>query len=139
MEQIIIVEQQKQKPKTGVQVASFVLGLIGFFMSFALYMGAIFYTVLNAIAIDSGNGQLSGGLAGVVFGGVICIICLTAFILGVVGLVKSIKKATRTVKGIIFSALGIDFAVAGCVFAFLSGAVATVINAVLPQLMNSLH
>ena len=136
MEQIII-EQPKQKPSTGIQLTSLILGVVGFALSLGLYIGAIVRTVFNAIATETGEGSYAtGGIAGVVFCVVICVLCLVAFILGVVGLVKSIRKPTRTVKGIILSALGLDFAVAGIVFAIISGVVATIMNTLLPYLTN---
>lgn len=140
MEQVIIVEQPKQKPSVGVQVAALILGVVGFALSFGLYFGAIFRVIFNIVAQETGNGSyVSGGIAGVVFGCLICLICFIALILGIVGLVKSIKRATRTVKGIILSALGIDFAAAGFAFVFISGVLSTVLNAVLPQIFNAVR
>ena len=137
MEQQIIIEQPKKKPSTGMQLTSLILGVIGFGLAFGLYMGAIFRTVFNAIAMQSSDGAyVTGGVAGVVFCCVICLLCLVALILGVVGLVKSIRRPTRTVKGIIFSALGIDFAITGVVFAILSGVLTTVFDAILPLVLG---
>ena len=136
MEQIII-EQPKQKPSTGVQLTALILGVVGFALSFGLYMGAIFRTVFTAVSMEYGEGgaYISGGIAGIMFCCLICALCLVAFILGVVGLVKSIRRETRTVKGIIFSALGLDFAVAGFVFAILSGVMAAITDYILPQVL----
>lgn len=131
MEQIII-EQPQQKPSVGVQLTALILGLVGFCMAFALYFGAIFRTVFNFVALEQGNGgYISGGIAGIVLCCSICVVCLIALILGVVGLVKSIRRPTRTVKGIILSALGLDFAVTGIVFAIISGLFSAIFNAVM--------
>ena len=51
---------------------------------------------------------------------------------------KSIRRATRTVKGIILSAIGLQFSIAGIVFAIVSGALSAILGSLLPQMMQHL-
>ena len=49
---------------------------------------------------------------------ILIIICVIAIITGAVGLVRSIRRP-RTVKGIVFSAVGLCMGIGGLVFSFI--------------------
>ena len=142
MEQVqtTVAKPAKQKKPVGLQVAAFVLGLLGSALAFLLYFGAITRVVFSVVAVESGIHAYQGaGISIVVLCVLVCLVCIVGIVLGIVGLVKSIRRATRTVKGIIFSAIGLDFAAAGLVFAVLSIVFSGVLSVLLPQLIQSFH
>ena len=117
-QQPIIIEQAPEQVKKpiGLQVTALVLGIIGLALAFVAYFGTIFSNIGVAIAASEyGSTQgvaVASGIT-VIADIVIAIICLVGLILGVAGRIKSIRRATRTIKGIVMSALGITFGEAG--------------------------
>lgn len=135
----IVIEQPTQKnPSTGLQVAALIIGIVGFVLSFVLYFSSIFRVAISAAAMEFGNSEIAqiSGFGTVVLVCIVCIACLIGLILGVVGLVKSIRRPTRTVKGIVLSAIGLNFSIAGFVFAIVSGVLSSVFGMLLPHLMQ---
>ena len=115
-QQQVIVEPAKEKKPVGLQITALVIGIVGFALAFVSYFGAIFSNVGIAIAASE-YGYTSGvstasGIA-IIANIVIGLLCLVGLILGVVGLVKSIRRATRTVGGIVMSGIGIMLSESG--------------------------
>ncbi len=114
--QQVIVEPVKAKKTVGLQTAALVFGIIGMVFAFCAYFYSIFSNV--AVAVAAENYGVSEGLTaasgvGLVIEVVIALFCLVGVILGIVGLVKSILRSTRTVRGIVMSAIGLNLAGAG--------------------------
>ena len=115
-QQPIVVEPVKEKKPIGLQIAALVFGIVGLVFAFFAYFITIFSNIGIAIAADQGANINGVGIAaGVIIAvdALLAILCLVGLILGIVGLVKSIRRPTRTVKGIIFSAIGLNCAGAG--------------------------
>ncbi len=113
-QQPIVIEPEK-KP-IGLQVAALVFGIIGLGLAFMAYFATIFSNIGVAIAVDQHGATQGAGIASGIIIGVdifLALFCLVGLILGIVGLVKSIRRATRTVKGIVLSAIGLNCAIAG--------------------------
>lgn len=116
METPIIIEQPvKKKASIGAAVASLILGIFGFALAFVCYFGVIFRNVMDvALPEVQGVPQVPAPVVLIVCT-VTAILCFVAFILGVVGLIRGIRRKTRRIAGIVVSAFGIQFSVAGMV------------------------
>lgn len=116
-QQPIIIEPEMPKKKpVGLQITALVLGIAGMALAFLAYFGTIFTNVGVVVASEQyGNVHGAAIASGVLIVAdvLIAILCLAGLILGVVGLVKSIRRATRTVKGIVMSAIGLTLSEAG--------------------------
>lgn len=113
-QQSIVIEPAK-KP-IGLQVAALVLGIIGLGLAFMTYFATIFSNIGIAVAVDQHGATQGANIASGIIIGVdifLALFCLVGAILGIVGLVKSIRRPTRTVKGIVLSAIGLNCAIAG--------------------------
>lgn len=133
-QQQVIVEPAKEKKPIGLQIAALVFGIVGLALSFISYFGTIFSNVGMAIAADQ-NGYTQGisvvsGIS-IAVNIVIALLCLVGLILGVVGLIRSIRRPTRTIPGIVMSALGLNLAGGG----FALTVVGTIIGGVFRFLM----
>ena len=132
----VIVEQPERQPaSTGLQVAAMVLGLIGAVMGFVCYMIMIMNQVRNGISAglsDSDFHAISmAGNTGVIVTVVItAVLCAAAIILGAIGIARSIRRP-RTVKGIVFSAVGLSAGIVGVSFALISLYVNGIFSAVM--------
>lgn len=140
MEQYQTMEQIERKPvSTKLQLAALILGIIGLVSAIIHYCVSIYSSSLlfydsMTDAITS-EGQMfkiqvdPNGTAMLIFGVVVFLVCLIAAVLGIVGLVRSIRRP-RTVKGIVFSAVGLSAGIGGlslvAVGFFLKGFFATV-------------
>ena len=103
--------------KSNIHVAALVLGIIGFVLAYITYMGVIFGNIAAIQMMEAQQSQQVGVLSGVMAGAdaLILVLCIVALILGIMGLVRSIHRATRTVKGIVMSAISINLSVAGVI------------------------
>ncbi len=113
-QQPVVIEPEK-KP-IGLQIAALVFGIIGLGLGFMAYFATIFSNIGVAIAVDQHGATQGAGIATGIIIGVdifLAIFCLVAAILGVIGLVRSIRRPTRTVKGIVLSAIGLNCAMVG--------------------------
>ena len=116
---IIIEPEKPAKKPVGLQIAALIIGIVGLVLAYLAYFFTIFSNVGVAVASEHyGNVQGVAIASGVIIvvDALIAILCLVGLILGVVGLVKSIRRATRTVKGIVMSAIAITLSEAGLVF-----------------------
>ena len=127
-QQPIVAEPVKEKKKIGLQIAALVIGIIGLALAFLAYFGTIFSNIGVAVAADHyGNVQGISIASGVLIGidALLAIVCVVGIILGAVGLIRSIRRATRTVKGIVMSAIGLNLSAAGFILTaigvFISG------------------
>lgn len=133
-----VIEQPEREPvSTGLQVAAMVLGIIGVVMGYICYMIMLMNQVNNAVSIGvSEFSDVSASFSGNSI--VLAVIVLTfllssvAIILGAVGLVRSIRRP-RTVKGIVFSAVGLSCGIAGLIFAFFS----VFVNGIFSSIMDA--
>ena len=115
-QQQVIVEPAQAKKPVGLQIAALVIGIIGFALSFISYFGTIFSNIGIAVAADQyGYTQGVSAASGIsiIANIVIAILCLVALILSIAGLVKSIRRPTRTVGGIVMSGIGLNLAGGG--------------------------
>lgn len=132
----VIVEQPEQQPASaGLQVAAMVLGLIGAVMGFVCYMIMIMNQVRNGISAGLSDGEFHAismaGNTGVIVTVVItAVLCAAAIILGAIGIARSIRRP-RTVKGIVFSAVGLSAGIVGVSFALISLYVNGIFSAVM--------
>ncbi len=115
---IIIQDPVKQPASTGLQAAALVLGIIGFVMSFISYFSALFGNIMRAVSYRGGSAP-AGGIIVIVLAVITMLLCAAAIILGAVGIVRSTRRP-RTVKGIVFSAVGLATGLGGLIFAFIS-------------------
>lgn len=115
----IIIQDPVRKPASiGLQTAALVIGVIGFVMSFISYISAFFGNIMRAVSYHGGSVPASGVIV-IVLAVITMLLCTAAIILGAVGLVRSTRRP-RTVKGIIFSAVGLAAGVGGLIIAFVS-------------------
>ena len=115
-QQQVIVEPVQEKKPVGLQIAALIIGAVGMVFAFLAYFATIFSNIGIAVAADHyGNVQGIGIASGVLIGidALLAIVCLVGIILGAVGLIRSIRRATRTVKGIVMSAIGLNLSAAG--------------------------
>ena len=115
-QQQVIVEPAQAKKPVGLQIAALVIGIIGFALSFISYFGTIFSNIGIAIAADQygyTQGVSTASGISIIANIVIAILCLVALILSIAGLVKSIRRPTRTVGGIVMSGIGLNLAGGG--------------------------
>ena len=117
--QIIIEQPAKKKASIGAAVASLILSLIGFALGFVCYFGSITKGVLTVALPDTQAPQISG-FAVLLLCAVTGLFCFIGLILGVVGLIRGIRRKTRRIAGIVLGALGIDFSIAGMVLLCIS-------------------
>ena len=99
------------KKPLGLPVASLIIGAGGTGISTVLLMLAAmkFVGAAAGSAVFGATSLGAGGTVMIVISIVLMLLSIVGAILGVVGLVKSIRRASRSVKGIILSALGVDF------------------------------
>ena len=117
-QQPIVAEPVKEKKKIGLQIAALVIGIIGLALAFLAYFGTIFSNIGVAVAADHyGNVQGISIASGIILGAdiLLAILCLIGSILGIVGLVRSIRRETRTVGGIVMSAVGLNLSTGGLI------------------------
>lgn len=132
----VITEQPEHQPvSVGLQVAAMVLGLIGAVMGFVCYMIMVMNQVSNGISASISDTEYraisTAGNTGVIVTVVITsVLCAAAIILGAVGIARSIRRP-RTVKGIVFSAVGLSAGIAGISFALISLYVNGIFSAVM--------
>ena len=127
-QQQVITEPAKTKKPVGLQVTALVLGIIGIALAFVAYFVSIFSGISAAVVAEQyDNAGAASTVPGIslIASIVIMVLCLIALILAVVGLVKSIRRETRTVGGIVMSAIGLNLSTAGFVLTivgmFISG------------------
>lgn len=134
--QVIIIDPVPTKKPIGMQIAALILGIAGMVLSYFAYWGTF---AGNAVAIGlfSTNNHAQGSgvatAAVLIVDLLIALFCLAGMILGILGLIKSIRRATRTVKGIVFSAVGLSLAEGGLVLMI----VGMVFSGVLRLLLDS--
>ena len=127
-QQPVVVEPVQEKKSVGLQIAALIIGAVGMVFAFLAYFATIFSNIGIAVAADHyGNVQGIGIASGVLIGidALLAIVCVVGIILGAVGLIRSIRRATRTVKGIVMSAIGLNLSAAGFILTaigvFISG------------------
>lgn len=125
----IIQKPEQQVPSVGLQIAALTFGIIGFVMSFISYFSALFGNIMRAVSYRGGSAP-AGGIIVIVLAVITMLLCAAAIILGAVGIVRSIRRP-RTVKGIVFSAVGLATGVGGLIFAFISLFVNGIFSAVI--------
>ena len=136
MEQYQTMEQIERKPvPVKLQLAALILGIIGLVSAIIHYCVSILNSVIliaDATMKDGQSFEITASPNGtfmLVFGIIVFLVCLIAAVLGIVGLVRSIRRP-RTVKGIVFSAVGLSAGIGGlslvAVGFFLKGFFATV-------------
>lgn len=114
---VIIQEPERQTRSVGLQITALTFGIIGFVMSFISYFSAIFGNIVRAVAYE--NGRAASGALLFTLAVITMILCVVAIILGAIGLARSIRRP-KTVKGIVFSAVGLATGAGGLIFAFIS-------------------
>ncbi|MBQ5992086.1 MAG: hypothetical protein IJL62_06035 [Clostridia bacterium] len=131
----VIIEQPAAAPvPVGLQITALIMGVIDFVLSFLCYFAAIFGNVMR-FALNYDHASDHGiGIGIVVFAAITLAIAVVVIILGVIGLVRSIRRP-RTVKGIVLSAIGLSF---GCGGAVLS-VICLFLNGILSIVLNSMH
>ena len=138
-QQPIVIEQAPEQTKkpVGLQVAALIIGVIGLAFAFFAYFGTIIANVGAGVAASEQSAAAQGFAAAsgvtVVVDVIIAVVCLIGLILGIAGLVKSIRRATRTVGGIVMSAIGITMSEGGLVLAV----IAMIISGVFQVLIRS--
>ncbi len=107
MEQIQAVTTKKP---LGLPVASLITGAVATGVSTILFMLAMmrFVGVAAASSVYGATSLGSGGTVMIVISVAVMLLAIVGAVLGLIGLVKSIRRESRSVKGIILSALGVD-------------------------------
>ena len=116
--QVIIIDPEQQKKPLGMQIAALVFGIIGLALSYFAYWGTFAGNIAAAALSSSSSHAQGSGVATAVVVALdllIALFCLAGMILGILGLIKSIRRATRTVKGIVFSSIGLSLSETGFV------------------------
>ena len=116
--QVIVIEPESKKKPIGMQIAALIMGIVGFVSAYFAYFGTFIGNIMAVGLLQSNNHVQSSGTVSaiiIVLDIILALFCLAALILGIVGLVRSIRRPTRTVKGIVLSAVGISGAQAGLV------------------------
>ena len=115
--QVIVIESETKKKPIGLQVAALVFGIVGYVQAYIVFYVSFFGNALAVGLTETEYAQGSGIASGIVFGFdlVLALFCLAGTILGIVGLVRSIRRPTRTVKGIVLSAVGLSLSDGGLV------------------------
>jgi hypothetical protein len=115
-----VIEQPAQTPApVKLQAAALALGIVSLAAGLIGYFVSLFGSILRVEHVYR-TGSAAGGVVGIVLGVIALILGIAALVLGIVGLIRSIRRETRTVKGIIFSAVGLNCSLVAIVFGFLS-------------------
>lgn len=107
------VAAEPAKKPLGLPIASLIIGAVATGISAVLFMLAVmkFVGVAAASAVYGATSLGMGGTVVIVISVAVMLLSIVGAVLGLIGLVKSIHRETRSVKGIILSALGVDFTV----------------------------
>ena len=104
------VEQNEYEPvPVGLQVCALILGVAGFAMALITFLATPFGSIqpfAEALQMGYAMPDIS------TFTIIAAVLSAIALILGIVGLVRSIRRP-RTVKGIVFSAIGLNCGFSG--------------------------
>lgn len=114
---IVIDPPARQAAPITLQITALVFGIVSFVLSlidyFVVFFGNIMLTVARSTGSSAGNGA-----AMIVLTVIVLLLSIVGIILSSIGLVRSIRPP-RTVKGIVFSAVGLSLNVGGLIFALI--------------------
>ena len=120
------MEQLQKKPRwTSLPLLSMIFGIAGLLIACALCAFAtlrVYGYAINAAIFDMPPGFLYDPAEIVLFAALVlvCLLADLATAFGIIGLVKSIRRSTRSKKGIVLSAIGIVAATCAGLFAILT-------------------
>ena len=127
---VVVQDVPREPAPIKLQGAALALGIISFVLSILCYFASIFTNVMRVAIYEHSGTSISGAIV-IVFSAISLILGLIAVVLGAIGLVRSIRRETRTVKGIVFSAIALCLGIAALCFGFLSILVTGVFSAII--------